>query len=95
LPLPEANGLILWQYHTADDAAIYGPGDMTDTIVRFTATLDPNGALSVLWPAYTPGAPSMFHFVDGDVPFEVINDTYRAEGIGALVGPQTRAVRSP
>jgi acetylcholinesterase len=58
---------------------------MTDVIIRFATTLDPNGALDVEWPAYTPDAPQMFRFIDGEVPYEVINDTFRAEGIRKLM----------
>ncbi|KAI0028537.1 carotenoid ester lipase precursor [Vararia minispora EC-137] len=75
----------LGAFHTSDDADIYGPGDLTDAIVRFAATLDPNGVLNVTWPRYTPDAPQMFRFLDGDVPFEVINDTFRENGIDALI----------
>ncbi|KAI0028478.1 carotenoid ester lipase precursor [Vararia minispora EC-137] len=71
--------------HGCDLSVVFGPGDLTDVFIRFAATLDPNGALEVDWPRYTPSAPRLFRLLDGDVPFEIVNDTFRVEEIKTLI----------
>jgi acetylcholinesterase len=75
--------------HGSDIAIIYGPADMTDYLIRFGVTLDPNGgntnAAQIAWPAYTPDAPTLLTFLDGSTPLTLSNDTYREEAIRTLI----------
>ncbi|KAI0657904.1 carotenoid ester lipase precursor [Cubamyces menziesii] len=68
--------------HTADIAAIYGGDDLTDFLIRFVNTLDPNlpGA-KVHWPTYSPESPQMLALVDGETPLKLIEDTFRTEAM--------------
>ncbi|KAI0059496.1 carotenoid ester lipase precursor [Artomyces pyxidatus] len=66
--------------HGTDVANIYGPGDLTDYLVRFVATLNPNGDTGIFWPLYTVEAPRLLTLWDGAVPLNITNDTYRTEG---------------
>lgn len=51
---------------------------MTDYLVNFVATLNPNGAGGQLyWPPYTKASPNMMTFQDGLVPLAITQDTYR------------------
>ncbi|KAI0763847.1 carotenoid ester lipase precursor [Trametes elegans] len=73
--------------HSTDLANVFGPGDMTEFLVRFVSTLDPNGGApegGVCWPAYTPETPHALAFVDGRAPLKVVRDTFRREGIAFL-----------
>ncbi|KAI0628178.1 carotenoid ester lipase precursor [Trametes polyzona] len=75
--------------HAVDILNIFGGGDMTDFLVRFVATLDPNergrhGAANssgVHWPAYTARERRMLAFAEGNATLEVIRDTYREEAM--------------
>jgi acetylcholinesterase len=75
--------------HGSDIALIYGPSDMTDYLIRFGATLDPNDGNTdpsqIAWPAYTPDAPTLLTFLDGLAPLALSSDTYREEAIQTLI----------
>jgi acetylcholinesterase len=75
--------------HGSDVAIIYGPSDMTDYLIRFGVTLDPNGgntnASEIAWPAYTPDAPTLLTFLDGVTPLALSNDTYREQAMQTLI----------
>jgi acetylcholinesterase len=62
---------------------------MTDYLIRFGATLDPNGGNTdpsqTAWPAYTPDAPTLLTLLDGSTPLTLSNDTYREEAIRTLI----------
>lgn len=72
------------QYHSSD-LSIFEPGDLMDVLINFVTKLDPNGATLINWPKYTPDAPALFTLVDGNVTQEITNDTYRAEGMEAIL----------
>ncbi|OBZ66769.1 Lipase 4 [Grifola frondosa] len=67
--------------HGTDLANVFGGGDMTDYLIRFAATLDPNGDAGIYWPRYTKESPQLLSFLDGEVPLGIINDTYRADAM--------------
>lgn len=57
---------------------------MGDYLIRFAATLDPNGHGATTWPVYTKASPQLLTFNDSTVPLSITLDTYRAEGIEYL-----------
>ena len=57
---------------------------MTDFLVRFVNTLDPNGGPQIDWPQFTVDSPKMLAFVEGSTPLQVIEDTFRKEAIAFL-----------
>ena len=57
---------------------------MTDFLVRFVNTLDPNGGPEIDWPAYTTRSPQLLAFVEGKTPLAVIPDTFRKEAMDFL-----------
>ena len=77
--------------HTCELQNIFDGGDLTDLLVRFVATLDPNdpkNASAVYWPAWEDCAdgPEMLALVsEGNVTQTVIKDTFRKEAIEFLV----------
>ncbi|EGN93872.1 hypothetical protein SERLA73DRAFT_78246 [Serpula lacrymans var. lacrymans S7.3] len=60
---------------------VYGPADMTDYLVRFVANLDPSGNTGIDWPQYKTETPNLLTFLDGSIPANITQDTYRKEGI--------------
>jgi carboxylesterase type B len=68
---------VLGSAHGTDILNVYGGGDMVDYLVRFAATLDPNGNTGIEWPAYTTSSPNMLQFNDGLIPLSISQDTYR------------------
>jgi acetylcholinesterase len=75
--------------HSSDVPIIYGKTDMTDYLIRFGTTLDPNGgntnSSQIAWPAYTSEAPTLLTFLDGNTTLALSNDTYRAEGMQTII----------
>jgi acetylcholinesterase len=57
---------------------------MTDFLVRFAATLDPNGKTGIRWPQYTTSSPQLLTFLDGDTPLAITQDTYRVREMSFL-----------
>ncbi|VDB85391.1 unnamed protein product [Peniophora sp. CBMAI 1063] len=71
-------------YHASDLLNVYGPGDMTDYLVRFVTNQDPNRGSSqsqtraaISWPKYTRESPQILEFLDGHVRLQVAQDTFR------------------
>ena len=54
---------------------------MTDFLVRFVNTLDPNGGPEIHWPEYSPEAPQLLAFVEGTPNLTIIFDTFRKEAM--------------
>ncbi len=54
---------------------------MTNFLVRFVNTLDPNGGPEVHWPVYTAVTPQLLAFMEGKTPLSVIPDTFRKEAM--------------
>ncbi|EIW58851.1 carotenoid ester lipase precursor [Trametes versicolor FP-101664 SS1] len=71
--------------HTTELANVFGGGDMTDFLVRFVDTLDPNGGEGVHWPAYTAESPQLLVFANGKESLAVIPDTFRKEANEFLI----------
>ncbi|KAH7890870.1 Alpha/Beta hydrolase protein [Phlebopus sp. FC_14] len=69
----------------SDLANVFGPGDMTDYLVRFVANLDPNGNTGIQWPKWYNDTPNALTFLDGNVPQAIEQDTYREDGINYLM----------
>ncbi|KAH7906741.1 Alpha/Beta hydrolase protein [Hygrophoropsis aurantiaca] len=75
---------VLGSFHGSDLLNVYGPGDMTDYLVRFVTNLQPDGSTGISWPQYTTEAPNMLTFLDGLIPLEITQDTYRMEAIAYI-----------
>lgn len=64
---------------------IYGDGELTDYLVNFVNHLDPNGngtGSQAQWPRYTTSNPLLMTFLDGTIPQEITQDTFRKDAIG-------------
>ncbi|KAI0059500.1 alpha/beta-hydrolase, partial [Artomyces pyxidatus] len=70
--------------HGTDLVNIYGPGDLTDYLVRFAVTLDPSGDTGIFWPQFTTDDPKLLTLLDGATPLNITSDTYRVEGMEFL-----------
>ncbi|TFK33460.1 carotenoid ester lipase precursor [Crucibulum laeve] len=75
---------ILGSMHVSDLYNIYGGEELTDYLIRFVVTLNPNGGFSAQWPKYTPQSPQMLTFWDGFIPTTITLDTYRKAGMDLL-----------
>ncbi|KAI0059491.1 alpha beta-hydrolase [Artomyces pyxidatus] len=80
--------------HGTDVVNIFGPGDLTDYLIRFAATLDPNGNTGIFWPQFTAEDRKLLTLWDGATPLNITRDTYRVEGTEfltqlALADPDT------
>ncbi|KAI0030227.1 alpha beta-hydrolase [Vararia minispora EC-137] len=80
---------VLGAFHGSDVSNFYGPGDMTDYLIRFATMLDPNGgnvnATEIPWPQYTLETKQMLMFLDGDVSLAIGTDTFREEAIEKMM----------
>ncbi|KIK69867.1 hypothetical protein GYMLUDRAFT_151725 [Collybiopsis luxurians FD-317 M1] len=72
---------VLGSAHGTDILNVYGGGDMVDYLVRFAATLNPNGNTGINWPQYTTANPNMLQFNDGLIPLSLSLDNYRVEAM--------------
>ncbi|KAJ3790209.1 Alpha/Beta hydrolase protein [Lentinula aff. detonsa] len=72
---------VLGSAHGTDILNVYGGGDMADYLIRFAATLDPNGNTGIEWPQYTTSSPNMLQFNDGLIPLTLSLDDYRESAI--------------
>ncbi|KAJ3988381.1 Alpha/Beta hydrolase protein [Lentinula detonsa] len=72
---------VLGSAHGTDILNVYGGGDMADYLIRFAATLDPNGDTGIEWPQYTTSSPNMLQFNDGLIPLTLSLDNYRESAI--------------
>uniref|UniRef100_A0A0W0FQU9 Carboxylic ester hydrolase n=2 Tax=Moniliophthora roreri TaxID=221103 RepID=A0A0W0FQU9_MONRR len=75
---------ILGSVHASDLLNVYGGGELADYLIRFAATLDPNGNTGINWPQYTKESPTLLQFQDGLIPLTLTQDTYRKEAMQAL-----------
>ncbi|KAH7911646.1 Alpha/Beta hydrolase protein, partial [Hygrophoropsis aurantiaca] len=72
--------------HASDVLNVYGPGDMTDYLIRFVVNLDPNvgsqANAAFYWPEYTLQDKQLLTFLD-DVaaPLAISTDTYRSQAL--------------
>ena len=57
---------------------------MQDYLIRFAATLDPNGDGAPYWPRYTNDAKQMLAFSDTEPKLSIMLDTYREEQMAYL-----------
>ncbi|KAI0752384.1 carotenoid ester lipase [Daedaleopsis nitida] len=70
--------------HGTEMANVYGGGSMTDYLIRFAATLDPNGDDAFHWPQYTQRDPQLLTFNDDQPQFSLTPNTYRAAQMAYL-----------
>ncbi|KAI9059112.1 alpha/beta-hydrolase [Trametes sanguinea] len=66
--------------HGSDFGPVLAGDDLTDYIIQFTATLDPNRGASnrtIAWPKYDPLERSVLELVDGEEGLKVGRDTAR------------------
>ena len=75
--------------HGSDILNIYGGGDLTEFLIHFVTTMDPNCGSSPEWPRYTTSSPQLMTFLDSQGTSQVANrtitlDTYRTEGMEFL-----------
>jgi len=82
--IPMALTLSVCQFHASDLLNVYGGNDMASYLVRFVSNLDPNGSGDLEWPMWTTNSPNLLTFLDGLIPLEITQDTYRAEAIAFL-----------
>ncbi|KAJ7205201.1 carotenoid ester lipase precursor [Mycena pura] len=75
---------LLGSFHTSDLVNVFGDGELTDFLVNFATTLNPNGPTVPHWPAYTTATPNMMTFLDALIPTVITQDTYRASAIQFL-----------
>ncbi|KAI0682884.1 carotenoid ester lipase [Cerioporus squamosus] len=71
--------------HGSELLDIFGGGPLGDYLIRFAATLNPNGDGAVSWPQYTNLTPFTLTFNDAEPAFNLTRDDYRAEQIEYLV----------
>ncbi|KAI0314400.1 Alpha/Beta hydrolase protein [Amylostereum chailletii] len=77
---------VVGSYHGSDlQDNVYAPGDMTDYLVRFATSLDPNGATGIHWPQYTNTSPQLLTFLDGNESLAITDDTYRQEALQFVI----------
>ncbi len=57
---------------------------MGDYLIRFAATLNPNGDGAFDWPRYTNSSPLLLTFNDVQPELNLTMDTYRAERMAYL-----------
>ncbi|KAJ7268042.1 carotenoid ester lipase precursor [Mycena rebaudengoi] len=74
----------LGSLHVSDILNIYFDGELTDYLINFATTLDPNGRTVPSWPKYTTANPNMMTFLDGLFPTTITQDTFRAAAIKFL-----------
>ncbi|KAI0628199.1 carotenoid ester lipase precursor [Trametes polyzona] len=70
--------------HSSELAIIFGGQDMTDFLVRFVTSLNPNDGSTIHWPNYTPQSAPLLAFQDGDTPLTIIPDDFRQNGTDFL-----------
>ncbi|KAI9454054.1 Alpha/Beta hydrolase protein [Lactarius psammicola] len=75
---------ILGSAHASDIPIIYGGQDLTDYLIHFATTLNPNGGSSPQWPKYTTSSPQLLTLLDGAVPTNITLDTYRVDAMNFL-----------
>lgn len=72
------------QVHGSDILNVYGGGDMADYLIRFAATLNPNGN-GYQWPKYNLQTRQLLEFSDGFITLSTTTDTYRQEAMAAII----------
>ncbi|KAA1472206.1 alpha/beta-hydrolase [Dentipellis sp. KUC8613] len=75
---------VIGSFHGSEIPSFWGPGDMTDYLIRFVTHLDPNGNTSFRWPQYSASSPQLLTLWDGLFPLNITQDTYRAEALSYL-----------
>ncbi|TCD66642.1 hypothetical protein EIP91_001110 [Steccherinum ochraceum] len=75
---------VLGSLHTSDISLAYGGTDLTDIVVNFVNHLKPNGKTVLQWPKYSASNPQMLALVDGTMPQQIINDTFRQDAMAFL-----------
>lgn len=58
---------------------------MQDYLIRFAATLNPNGDGAFEWPRYTDAAPRLLMLNDAEPKLELIVDHFRLEAMESLM----------
>jgi acetylcholinesterase len=77
------------QRHELDLLNILEGGWFADYLIRFAASLDPNGSDDVVeWPQFSTEKPILLTLLDGDTHIILSNDTYRMEGMNAMIDAQ-------
>ncbi|KAJ7485724.1 carotenoid ester lipase precursor [Mycena latifolia] len=76
---------IIGSFHGSDLLNIYFGGELTDYLINFATTLNPNGPTVPHWPAYTVATPNMMTLQDGPVRTTITQDTCRAEEMHLLM----------
>ncbi|OJA14825.1 hypothetical protein AZE42_11599 [Rhizopogon vesiculosus] len=76
---------VIGSFHSSDMLNVYGGNDMASYLVRFVTNLDPNGSGDLAWPMWTTHSPNLFTFLDGSIPQQIAQDTYRADAIAYMI----------
>lgn len=69
----------------AHDIFDYGGGELSDYLIAFTITLNPNSLTGFHWPKYTLRDRETLLLQDGDIPLALAKDDFRKEAIHHLV----------
>ncbi|KAH7906742.1 Alpha/Beta hydrolase protein [Hygrophoropsis aurantiaca] len=75
--------------HASDLLNVYGPGDMTDYLIRFVVNLNPNGGgrgnAAFYWPEYSLQDKQLLTFLDSvTTPLAISTDTYRSQALSYI-----------
>ncbi|KIP02704.1 hypothetical protein PHLGIDRAFT_32096 [Phlebiopsis gigantea 11061_1 CR5-6] len=70
--------------HGTDLLNVYAGGDMAVYLINFVNNLDPNASGLLGWPKYTASSVQLLTFLDGSIPLEITQDTYRQGGMNLL-----------
>ncbi|KIP05209.1 hypothetical protein PHLGIDRAFT_74623 [Phlebiopsis gigantea 11061_1 CR5-6] len=70
--------------HSTDLLNVYTGGDMAVYLINFANHFDPNGSGLLSWPKYTTSSPRLLTFLDGPIPLEISQDTYRTDAMNFL-----------
>ncbi|KAI0681827.1 carotenoid ester lipase precursor [Earliella scabrosa] len=70
--------------HGSDLLIAFGPGDITNYLVRFVNDLDPNEGSDLHWPLFNVIYRATLQLDDGDTPLEITADVQRMNGTDEL-----------
>lgn len=70
--------------HATDLLNVYTGGDLAVYLINFVNKQNPNGNGLLNWPNYSTSSPQLLTFLDGLIPLEITQDTFRVDGMNLL-----------